>query len=90
MMVKRKKTVIAAICMAVASVGFVAEVNASAPPQETQETSAPDLQNFHLAEIVVNGKRYIAGEYVRATSNIGILGEQDAICLLYTSPSPRD
>jgi Spy/CpxP family protein refolding chaperone len=31
MMVKRKKTVIAAICMA-ASVGFVAEVNASAPP----------------------------------------------------------
>ena len=49
------------------------------PPQETQETSAPDLQNFHLAEIVVNGKRYIAGEYVRATSNIGILGEQDAM-----------
>ena len=48
MMVKRKKTVIAAICMAVASVGFVAEVNASAPPQETQETSAPDLQNFHF------------------------------------------
>lgn len=33
MMVKRKKTVIAAICMAVASVGFVAEANASAPPQ---------------------------------------------------------
>ena len=55
MMVKRKKTVIAAICMAVASVGFVAEANASAPPQETQETSAPDLQNFHLAEIVVMG-----------------------------------
>ena len=81
MMVKRKKTVIAAICMAVASVGFVAETNASAPPQETQETSAPDLQNFHLAEIVVNGKRYIAGEYVRATSNIGILGEQDAMNL---------
>lgn len=49
MMVKRKKTVIAAICMAVASVGFVAEVNASAPPQETQETSAPDLQNFHYS-----------------------------------------
>lgn len=48
-------------------------------PQETQEASAPDLQNFHLAEIVVNGKRYIAGEYVRATSNIGILGEQDAM-----------
>jgi len=33
MMVKRKKTVIAAICMAVASVGFVAETNASAPPK---------------------------------------------------------
>lgn len=49
------------------------------PPQETQEVSASDLQNFHLAEIVVNGKRYIAGEYVRATSNIGILGEQDAM-----------
>ena len=48
MMVKRKKTVIAAICMAVASVGFVAEANASAPPQETQETSAPDLHNFHF------------------------------------------
>lgn len=32
MMVKRKKTVIAAICMAVASVGFVAEVDASASP----------------------------------------------------------
>lgn len=49
MMVKRKKTVIAAICMAVASVGFVAEVNASAPPQETQETSAPDLQKFSFS-----------------------------------------
>lgn len=32
MMAKRKKTLIATICMAVASVGFVAEVNASAPP----------------------------------------------------------
>lgn len=80
MMVKSKKTVVAAaICLAVTSVGFVANVNASAPPQETKGDAESDLRNFHLAEIVVNGKRYIAGEYVRATSNIGILGEQDAM-----------
>jgi hypothetical protein len=41
MMVKRKKTVIAAICMAVASVGFVAEANASAlPPRDTRDFCA--------------------------------------------------
>lgn len=35
--------------------------------------------SFNLAEIVVHGQRYIAGEFVRATSNVGILGEQDAM-----------
>lgn len=38
-----------------------------------------DLTTFNLAEIVVHGQRYIAGEFVRATSNVGILGEQDAM-----------
>ena len=32
-------------------------------------------QEFRLAEIVINGDRYIAGQYVRATNNLGILGE---------------
>ena len=44
-----------------------------------QKKNDDDLMSFNLAEIVVHGQRYIAGEFVRATSNVGILGEQDAM-----------
>lgn len=64
------------ICLAIASVGFVA--SASAAEVAAQEKDAA-LANYNLAEVVVHGQRYIAGEFVRATSNVGILGEQDAM-----------
>lgn len=72
MMKKRKLALAAAIWMAVAGVGFVN----SACAAEADEAN-DSLQNFNLAEVVVFGQRYIAGEFVRATSNIGILGERD-------------
>ena len=62
----------AAICTALTSVAFVGNAFAA-------EKNDDDLMSFNLAEIVVHGQRYIAGEFVRATSNVGILGEQDAM-----------
>ena len=72
-MKKRHVALAAAICMALANVGFVSSAFAA------EENDDADLQTFNLAEIVVHGQRYIAGEFVRATSNVGILGEQDAM-----------
>lgn len=71
-MKKRHVALAAAICMALANVGFVGNAFAA-------EKNDDDLMSFNLAEIVVHGQRYIAGEFVRATSNVGILGEQDAM-----------
>lgn len=71
-MKKRQVALAAAICTALTSVGFVDNVWAA-------EKNDDDLMSFNLAEIVVHGQRYIAGEFVRATSNVGILGEQDAM-----------
>lgn len=71
-MKKRQVALAAAICMALTSVGFVGNAFAA-------EKNDDDLMSFNLAEIVVHGQRYIAGEFVRATSNVGILGEQDAM-----------
>lgn len=48
-------------------------------PWQQKKNDDADLTTFNLAEIVVHGQRYIAGEFVRATSNVGILGEQDAM-----------
>ena len=72
-MKKRQVALAAAICMALTSVGFVSSAFAA------EQNDDADLQTFNLAEIVVHGQRYIAGEFVRATSNVGILGEQDAM-----------
>lgn len=71
-MKKRQVALAAAICMALTSAGFVDNAFAA-------EKNDDDLMSFNLAEIVVHGQRYIAGEFVRATSNVGILGEQDAM-----------
>lgn len=71
-MKKRQIALAAAICTALTSVGFVGDAFAA-------EKNDDDLMSFNLAEIVVHGQRYIAGEFVRATSNVGILGEQDAM-----------
>lgn len=71
-MKKRQVALAAAICMALTNVGFVGNAFAA-------EKNDDDLMSFNLAEIVVHGQRYIAGEFVRATSNVGILGEQDAM-----------
>lgn len=71
-MKKRQIALAAAICTALTSVGFVGNAFAA-------EKNDDDLMSFNLAEIVVHGQRYIAGEFVRATSNVGILGEQDAM-----------
>lgn len=71
-MKKRQVALAAAICTALTSVGFVGNAFAA-------EKNDDDLMSFNLAEIVVHGQRYIAGEFVRATSNVGILGEQDAM-----------
>lgn len=68
-MKKRQIALAAAICTALTSVGFVGDAFAA-------EKNDDDLMSFNLAEIVVHGQRYIAGEFVRATSNVGILGEQ--------------
>ena len=72
-MKKRHVALAAAICMALTSVGFVGNALAA------EKNDDADLTTFNLAEIVVHGQRYIAGEFVRATSNVGILGEQDAM-----------
>lgn len=72
-MKKRQVALAAAICMALTSAGFVDNAKAA------EKNDDADLQTYNLAEIVVHGQRYIAGEFVRATSNVGILGEQDAM-----------
>lgn len=47
MMVKSKKTVVAAaICLAVTSVGFVENVNASAPPKRPKGMPSLIYENF--------------------------------------------
>lgn len=71
------KSLVRAICLAVASVGFVA--NAYAADEIATGSYDASLDTFNLAEVIVHGDRYIAGEFVRATSNVGILGEQDAM-----------
>lgn len=74
----RKKALAVAVFCTLTSVGFITHAYAA-----QQETAAEQpLARHQLAEVVVEGRRYIAGEYVRATSNIGILGERDAM----TSP----
>ena len=71
-MKKRQMALTAAVCMAISASGFVM-------PAYATENNDEGLNTYNLAEVVVHGQRYIAGEFVRATSNVGILGEQDAM-----------
>ncbi len=71
---KRKTMLAAAVCLAISGSCYAAENGTVTALGED-----PDLQRFHLAEVVVSGRRYIAGEYVRAVSNVGILGKQDVM-----------
>lgn len=71
-MKKRQMALTAAVCMAISASGFVMSAYAA-------ENNDEDLNTYNLAEVVVHGQRYIAGEFVRATSNVGILGEKDAM-----------
>lgn len=74
MLKKRNTLLAAAVLMSINSVVFASQVMSG----EIAKTDT-GLQNFNLAEVIVHGDRYIAGEFVRATSNVGILGEQDAM-----------
>ncbi len=90
---RRKKTNMAAWLCALASVGMLScayaqdEVSVNgrdttSSQQAVESGWAGDGQPvFRLAEVLVSGQRYIAGEYVRATSQVGILGEQDVMLL---------
>lgn len=60
-----------------ASMAFAANGTSATGSSSTNDAGQP----YELAEVVVNGKRYIDGEYVRATSNVGVLGEQDVMHL---------
>lgn len=75
MLESKKKALAMSVLCAVASVGFVVSVSA----EEYVQNSSDEMQNFNLAEVIVNGERYIAGEYAKATNYKGILGEQDAM-----------
>ncbi|MGM9571177.1 MAG: TonB-dependent receptor [bacterium] len=69
-----KYTFIISICMFFVSFCVVDNVYAA----DHEASSDDDLMpHFELAEVIVNGKRYIAGQYMRATNNIGILGEME-------------
>ncbi len=83
MMFNKKKMLMSAVLLSVASVGFVASASAAeetgVAPQAISAGSDVEIPTYHLAEVVVNGDRYIAGEYLRATNRLGILGEVDAM-----------
>ncbi len=79
MMRGKKRKLSVAICMAIASMGVVATAYAAAASQVTENKAHEEIPEYHLGETVVLGRRYIAGEYVLATSNIGILGQQDVM-----------
>lgn len=72
-MFNRKKVLMMSVLCAAASVGFVLQAGAA------QAMDDDALQHVNLAEVIVNGERYIAGEYVKATNYKGILGTQDAM-----------
>lgn len=71
----KKRLLTASVLCTVASAGFVMNAWAAQPDANSDEV----LDNVHLAEVIVNGERYIAGEYVKATNYKGILGQQDAM-----------
>lgn len=46
-----------------------------AAPTETADT----MPEFDLAEVIIRGDRYIAGDFMRATNAIGVLGKRDML-----------
>lgn len=75
MLKSKKKFFVLSVLCAISSVGFVLPMHAA----DEQNNMDKKLENFNLAEVIVNGERYIAGEYVKATNYKGVLGEQDAM-----------
>ena len=57
-MKKRQVALAAAICTALTSAGFIDNAWAA------EKNNDDDLQTYNLAEVVVHGQRYIAGEFV--------------------------
>ena len=82
---KSQKLLSMGLCLAMLGI-FTGGLQASAADVATasntdSSTAVTEAPIYNLAEVVVNGRRYIAGEYVRATSNVGVLGEQDIMSL---------
>lgn len=82
---KSRKLLSMGLCLAMLGI-FTGGLQASAADTATasntdNSTAVTEAPIYNLAEVVVNGRRYIAGEYVRATSNVGVLGEQDIMSL---------
>lgn len=71
---KRNKKILS-VGMTLAMLGIIS----STTPVWAEEPS--NAMTYNLAEVVVDGQRYISGEYVKATSNVGVLGEQDVMSL---------
>ena len=73
-MKKSNKVLVQTICAALAAMGMGMEVSFAAA------NSAADVEEmpaFEIAEVVVRGQRYIAGEFMRATNDVGVLGKRD-------------
>lgn len=62
----KKKLLLSMICASVCASLFTAS--------NTEVLAANDYQ---LAEVVVNGRRYVTGQYLEATNKVGILGQVD-------------
>lgn len=77
MLKKRKNTLVASVLCTIFSVGFIMNVNAAEIDSDKNDDT--QISEFQLAEVIVNGERYIAGKYAKATNYKGILGEQDAM-----------
>lgn len=84
-MMKKKswKLLSASVCLAMLGIfsgGLQASAADAATASNTDNSAAvTEAPIYNLAEVVVNGRRYISGQYVAATGNVGILGEQDAM-----------
>lgn len=58
---------------------YAEEATESKIVSDTRSMTGHAFPRYNLPEMVVEGRRYIAGEYVFATNNLGLLGEVDAM-----------
>lgn len=66
----KRKTITALTCLSI--VGLQTTM---AAPTEKADT----MPEFDLAEVIIRGDRYIAGDFMRATNDIGVLGKRDML-----------